>query len=83
MNKKTVIFQGPDDVVKFVDRVGKYPYDMDMKSGRYIVDAKSLLGLMNLGFKKKIELKIKRNLTKLHQNEKNLINSMILLSGQL
>ena len=58
MNKKTVIFQGTDDVVKFVDRVGKYPYDMDMKSGRYIVDAKSLLGLMNLGFKKKIELKV-------------------------
>ena len=58
MNQKTVIFQGPDDVVKFVDRVGKYPYDMDMKSGRYIVDAKSLLGLMNLGFKKKIELKV-------------------------
>ena len=31
---------------------------MDMKHGRYIVDAKSLLGLMNLGFQKKIELKV-------------------------
>ena len=30
---------------------------MDMKHGRYIVDAKSLLGLMNLGFQKKIEFK--------------------------
>ena len=30
--------------------VEKYPFDMDMKRGRYIVDAKSLLGLMNLGF---------------------------------
>ena len=33
-------------------------YDMDMKRGRYIVDAKSLLGLMNLGFDHKIELKV-------------------------
>ena len=38
--------------------VEKYPFDMDMKRGRYIVDAKSLLGLMNLGFDQKIELKV-------------------------
>ena len=31
---------------------------MDMKRGRYIVDAKSLLGLMNLGFRSKIELNV-------------------------
>lgn len=31
---------------------------MDMKRGRYIVDAKSLLGLMNLGFQNEIELKV-------------------------
>ena len=31
---------------------------MDMKRGRYIVDAKFLLGLMNLGFDQKIELKV-------------------------
>ena len=38
--------------------VEKYPYDMDMKRGRYIVDAKSLLGLMNLGFDHEIELNV-------------------------
>ena len=58
MNKKTIIFQGPDDVVAFVRKVEKYPYNMDMKRGRYIVDAKSLLGLMNLGFRSKIELNV-------------------------
>lgn len=57
MNKRLVVFQGPNDVVEFVRKVTKYPYDMDMKHGRYIVGAKSLLGLMNLGFQKKIELK--------------------------
>ena len=58
MNKKTIIFQGPDDVVAFVRKVEKYPYNMDMQRGRYIVDAKSLLGLMNLGFRSKIELNV-------------------------
>ncbi len=58
MSRKTVVFSNPDDVMNFVKVVEKYPYDMDMKSGRCIVDAKSLLGLMNLGFNKEIELKV-------------------------
>ena len=31
---------------------------MDMESGRAVVDEKSLLGLMNLGLNKEIELKV-------------------------
>ena len=31
---------------------------MDLESGRAVVDAKSLLGLMNLGLNKEIELKV-------------------------
>lgn len=58
MSRKTVVFSNPDDVMNFVKAVEKYPYDMDMKSGRCVVDAKSLLGLMNLGFNKEIELKV-------------------------
>ena len=58
MSTKSVIFSNPDDVIDFVKIVEKYPFDMDMKRGRYIVDAKSLLGLMNLGFDQKIELKV-------------------------
>ena len=58
MNAKKVIFSNPDDVINFVKIVENYPYDMDMKRGRYIVDAKSLLGLMNLGFDHEIELSV-------------------------
>ena len=58
MSTKNVIFSNPGDVIDFVKIVEKYPFDMDMKRGRYIVDAKSLLGLMNLGFDQKIELKV-------------------------
>ncbi len=58
MSSKTVVFSNPDDVMKFVKTVEKYPFDMDMKSGRFIVDAKSLLGLLNLGLNKEIELNV-------------------------
>ena len=58
MSTKKVIFSNPGDVIDFVKIVEKYPFNMDMKRGRYIVDAKSLLGLMNLGFDHKIELKV-------------------------
>lgn len=49
MSQRTIIFSSPEDVLNFVRTVEKYPYDMDLESGRAVVDAKSLLGLMNLG----------------------------------
>ena len=58
MNKTIVKFKNPDDSRNFVKTVEKYPFNMDMKSGKYIVDAKSILGLMTLGLNKKIELKV-------------------------
>lgn len=58
MSTKNVIFSNPEEVIDFVKIVEKYPYNMDMKRGRYIIDAKSLLGLMNLGFNHEIELKV-------------------------
>ena len=58
MNNRTIVFSNPDDVVNFVQTVEKYPYDMDMKRGSCVVDAKSLLGLLNLGFNQKIELSV-------------------------
>lgn len=54
MSKRIVVFQNPSDILEFVRKVEKYPYDMDMKRGRYIVDAKSLLGLMNSVFKMRL-----------------------------
>ena len=56
MSQRTIIFSSPEDVLNFVRTVEKYPYDMDLESGRAVVDAKSLLGLMNLGLNKEIEL---------------------------
>ena len=36
MSTKSVIFSNPDDVIDFVKIVEKYPFDMDMKRGRYL-----------------------------------------------
>jgi phosphocarrier protein HPr len=58
MNEVIVEFKSPDEVLRFVNKVEKYPFDMDMKRGRFVVDAKSLLGIMNLGFNNPIELRI-------------------------
>lgn len=58
MNKKRIIFKCPEDILDFLRRVEKYPYNMDVKCGKFVVDAKSLLGLMNIGTEKEIELKV-------------------------
>lgn len=58
MSEMMIKFSNPEEVLEFVNKVAKYPYDMDMKRGRFVVDAKSILGIMNLGFNNPIELKI-------------------------
>lgn len=58
MSRRTVMFSNPDEVMNFVKTVEKYPYDMDVKRGKSIVDAKSLMGLLNLGLNRKIELRV-------------------------
>ena len=47
-----------ENVKKFVGIVGKYPYDLDLKSGRFVIDAKSLLGIFSLDLSKPITLDI-------------------------
>ena len=47
-----------DNVKNFVSLVNRYPYDMDLRSGRYVVDAKSILGIFSLDLSKPIDLNI-------------------------
>ena len=46
------------DVKDFVNIVSKYSCDIDLKSGRYIVDAKSIMGIFSLDLSKPIDLNI-------------------------
>ncbi|MBQ8397306.1 MAG: HPr family phosphocarrier protein [Clostridia bacterium] len=44
------------EVQKFVNIVNRYDIDVDLSSGRYIVDAKSIMGIFSLDLLKPITL---------------------------
>ncbi len=45
-----------EDVRNFVNIVSKYDMDIDLVSGRYVVDAKSIMGIFSLDLMKPIKL---------------------------
>ena len=47
-----------ESVKNFVNIVSKYPFEIDLKSGRFVIDAKSLLGIFSLDLSKPIVLEI-------------------------
>ena len=58
MRKFTVHLKSIDDVKEFVRIVNDFPYDVDLVSGRYIVDAKSIMGIFSLDLAKPIDVEI-------------------------
>ena len=47
-----------ENVNNFVNIVTRYPYEMDLRAGRHVVDAKSILGIFSLDLSKPIALEI-------------------------
>ena len=47
-----------DKVKSFVNDITKFDYDFDLVSGRYVIDAKSIMGIFSLDLSKPIELAI-------------------------
>ena len=47
-----------ENVKKFVNIVSKYPYEIDLRSGRHVVDAKSILGIFSLDLSKPVIVEI-------------------------
>ena len=45
-----------NDVKEFVNTVMRFNYDIDLVSGRYAIDAKSIMGIFSLDLSKPIEL---------------------------
>ena len=58
MTKTTVFLQTINDVKDFVTIVMHYDFDIDLVSGRYAVDAKSIMGIFSLDLSKPIDLNI-------------------------
>lgn len=47
-----------ESVKRFVNLANDFPYDMDLRIGRHVVDAKSILGIFSLDLDKPIYLDI-------------------------
>ena len=47
-----------DKVKSFVNDLAKFDVDLDLVSGRYIIDAKSIMGIFSLDLSKPIDLNI-------------------------
>lgn len=58
MKSVIISLKEAEDVKSFVNTVNKYPYDMDLRSGRYVVDAKSILGIFSLNLSFNLTLEI-------------------------
>jgi len=58
MRTITVKLPLAQNVKAFVNIVSKYSYDIDLRAGRYVVDAKSILGILSLDLAKPIVMDI-------------------------
>lgn len=47
-----------NSVKNFVNIVSKYEYDIDLISGRYVVDAKSIMGIFSLDLAQPIKVEV-------------------------
>ena len=58
-----------DKVKAFVNEISKFDCDFDLVSGRYVIDAKSIMGIFSLDLSKPINLNI--------HAEKSTLNSIM------
>ena len=58
MKSLNVLFKSINDVKDFVNIVNKYDFDVDLASGRYVVDAKSIMGIFSLDLSKPIKVEV-------------------------
>ena len=53
-----IMLHSINDVKSFVNTVNKYDFDVDLTSGRYVVDAKSIMGIFSLDLSKPIKVEV-------------------------
>ena len=63
MRKVMVAFNTVDEVAAFVKDMSRFPEEVhiDLVSGRHVVNAKSLLGILSLDLSKPVEVKVTSN----------------------
>lgn len=58
MKTTTIRIVAINDIKDFVNIVTKYDFEVDLTSSRYVVDAKSIMGIYSLDLSKPIDVKI-------------------------
>ncbi len=58
MKTFNLLLSSINDVKDFVNTVSKYDFDVDLTSGRYVVDAKSIMGIFSLDLSKPIKVEV-------------------------
>ena len=58
MKTVSISLNSIDKVKSFVNVITKFDHDFDLVSGRYVIDAKSIMGLFSLDLSKPIDLNI-------------------------
>jgi phosphotransferase system HPr-like phosphotransfer protein len=58
MKSVNILLGTINDVKEFVNTVARYDFDVDLISGRYAVDAKSIMGIFSLDLSKPIQMNI-------------------------
>lgn len=69
MKKVLIHLQGMQEIKDFVNMLQKHQGDFDLKSGRYVTDAKSLLGIFSLDLTGWLELVI-------HQEDETIMHEL-------
>ena len=58
MKTVTITLNSIDKVKNFVNDITRFDSDFDLVSGRYVIDAKSIMGIFSLDLSKPIDLSI-------------------------
>ena len=58
MKTFSMMLSSINDVKDFVNIVSRYDFDVDLTSGRYVVDAKSIMGIFSLDLSKPILVEV-------------------------
>ena len=61
MIKVKINLNSIDRVKSFVNIISKFDNDFDLVSGRYVIDAKSIMGIFSLDLSKNLELVIQKD----------------------
>lgn len=61
MQKVVISLNSIDKVKSFVNTISQYDFDFDLISGRYVIDAKSIMGIFSLDLSKNLTLNIQKD----------------------